>query len=83
VKAYSRRESGRKGAAGGIDPQFYPEPEEKFSIADEESILFRKNMTKIAKEIIAPCPNSISRERPPAPDGAAGGLFTFSQSFVS
>ncbi len=54
VKTYGSPGVRKDAPREGINPQFYPDPGEKFYVDDEESILYRDTMTKIAKEIFAP-----------------------------
>ncbi len=54
VKAYGSPGIRLDAPREGIPPQLFPEPDEKFHEDTEESILYRDEVTKIAKEIFKP-----------------------------
>lgn len=54
VKAYGSPGVRKDAPREGIPAQMYPDADEKFHEDNEESILFRDSMTRIAKEIFAP-----------------------------
>jgi iron(III) transport system substrate-binding protein len=54
VKTYGSPGSRRDAPREGVPPQMFAEPDEKFYEETEESILFRTEMMKLAKEIFAP-----------------------------
>lgn len=54
VKAYGSPGVRKDAPREGISPQLFPDPDEKFYDDTEESILYRGEMTKIAKDIFAP-----------------------------
>ncbi len=54
VKAYGSPGVRKDAPREGIAPQMFPDPGEKVILDNEASILFRHDITKIAKEIFAP-----------------------------
>ncbi len=54
IKTYGSPGSRKDAPREGIPPQMFTEPDEKFYEESEESILFRTEMMKTAREIFAP-----------------------------
>ena len=54
VKTYGSPGVRKDAPREGIPPQMYPDPDEKVILDNEDSILFRHEITKISKEIFAP-----------------------------